>query len=157
VKQKGLTKNKDGLYISKAMQLKAWFNYYSQMETYDKKAKIFQACKMSQRGMVHIYMGDLNGTVGAQKTTAFKWIVSEVFSFYNKHPNRKDRELTIPLNFNELRKNLLGYFDEVSHKSGMISDYAKLTRCALVLSFDDDLEEPYHIHMLKPHVQVGEC
>jgi hypothetical protein len=25
----------------------------------------------------------------------------------------------------------------------------------LVLSFDDDLEEPYHIHMLEPHVQVG--
>jgi hypothetical protein len=53
------------------------------------------------------------------------------------------------------RIDLLGYFDEVSRKSGMISDYAKLTRCALVLSFNDDLEEPYHIHMLEPHMQVG--
>jgi hypothetical protein len=40
-------------------------------------------------------------------------------------------------------------------KSGMISDYAKLTRCALVVSFDDDLEELYQIHMPEPHVQVG--
>jgi hypothetical protein len=126
VKQKGRTKNKDGVYVSKATQLKACcFNIYNQMETYYKKTEIFQACRQSRRGMVQIYMGDYDGMVISQKTTAFERLVSEVFSFYNIHHYQKDRELTIPLNFNELRKNLLGYFDEVSHKSGMISDYAK--------------------------------
>jgi hypothetical protein len=45
-------------------------------------------------------MGDFDGTVSTQKTTAFEWLVSEMCSFYNKHHDRKDRELTIPLNFN---------------------------------------------------------